>query len=51
MTNVGDKVILAPLANGQAMSWSLIEATGDSPFMPEGREQPEMPADCTVFED
>jgi hypothetical protein len=28
----------------------LIDGLGDSPFMPEGREQPDLPADQVVFE-
>jgi antitoxin VapB len=49
VTKVGDKVILEPMESG-AMPWSLIDGLGDSPFMPEGREQPDLPADRVVFE-
>lgn len=49
VTKVGDKVILEPLESG-AMPWALIDETGDNPFMPEGRDQPAMPADRAVFE-
>jgi len=48
VTKVGDKVILEPMAD-TAMPWDLIDATGDKPFMPEGREQPKMPAGRAVF--
>ena len=50
VTKVGDRVILEPIGGSGAMPWALIDQTGDNPFMPEGREQPEMPADRVVFE-
>jgi len=43
------------IANGkvwtgeQALSMKLIDQVGDTPFMPEGREQPEMPEDRVAF--
>jgi len=49
VTRVGDKVILEPIGR-EAMPWALIDATGDNPFMAEGREQPDMPPDRVVFE-
>jgi antitoxin VapB len=49
VTKVGDKVILEPMDSG-AMPWALIDGLGDSPFMPQGREQPDLPADRVVFE-
>ncbi len=49
VTKIGDKVILEPI-DGGAMPWALIDQTGDSPFMPDGREQPAMPADHIVFD-
>ena len=48
VTRVGDKVILEPIESS-AMPWALIDETGDSPFMPKGREQPKMPANRVVF--
>ncbi|HZC97838.1 MAG TPA: type II toxin-antitoxin system VapB family antitoxin [Bradyrhizobium sp.] len=48
VTKVGDKVILEPMESG-VMPWALIDQTGDSPFMPKGREQPKMPANRVVF--
>jgi antitoxin VapB len=48
VTKIGDKVILEPM-QGSAMPWALIDGTGDSPFMPKGREQPKMPASRVVF--
>ena len=48
VSRIGDKVILEPM-EASAMPWALIDGTGDSPFMPEGREQPKMPADRVVF--
>jgi len=48
---VGDRVILEPIeAAAGPMPWAAIDALGDKPFMPEGREQPPMPADRIVFE-
>lgn len=49
-TKVGDRVILEPLESSAKMPWALIDQTGDSPFMPEGRDQPSMPKDRAVFE-
>ena len=49
VTKVGDKVILEPLES-RSMPWALLDETGDSPFMPEGRQQPAMPGDRVVFE-
>jgi antitoxin VapB len=50
VTKVGDRVILEPLDAAAGVPWALIDATGDAPFMPEGREQPAMPDDRVVFE-
>ena len=49
VTKVGDRVILEPLASAAAMPWEMIDRLGDSSFMPEGREQPRMPADRVIF--
>jgi antitoxin VapB len=49
VTRVGDKVILEPMESG-SMAWALIDQTGDSPFMAEGRQQPDMPIDRAVFD-
>jgi antitoxin VapB len=50
VTKIGDRVILEPLAPDSVMPWALIDQLGDTPFMPEGREQPEMLEDRVVFE-
>jgi antitoxin VapB len=50
VSRVGDRVILEPMDSGGAMPWSLIDQTGDSPFMPQGREQPALPDERVVFE-
>ncbi len=50
VTKVGDRVILEPLEPSAAMPWAIIDETGDSPFMPEGRDQPALPKDRVVFE-
>jgi antitoxin VapB len=50
VTKVGDRVILEPLTTAARMPWALIDQIGDKPFMPEGREQPEMPADRPIFD-
>lgn len=41
---LGARVVLEPLAPAR-VPWEEIDAMGDSPFMPAGREQPPMPAD------
>ena len=46
---VGGRVILEPV-EAAPMPWPAIDVLGDNPFMPLGREQPEMPADKFVFE-
>jgi len=50
ITQVGDRVILEPAESDQGMPWSLIDATGDTPFMAGGRDQPSIPDDRIVFE-
>ncbi len=50
VTKVGDRVILEPLESSGTMPWAIIDGTGDSPFMPEGRDQPALPRDRAVFE-
>jgi antitoxin VapB len=50
VTKVGNRVILEPFKSDESMPWAEIDQLGDSPFMPEGREQPEIPADRTAFE-
>jgi antitoxin VapB len=47
---IGDRVILEPLEAHAGAPWALIDQLLDEPFMPEGREQPEMPPDRVVFE-
>jgi hypothetical protein len=32
------------------MPWNLIDRLGDTPFMPEGRDQPDMPAGKMIFQ-
>ena len=53
VTRIGDKVILGPVEakpfDAKAF-FEAIDALGDKPFMPEGREQPEAPPDRVVFE-
>ena len=50
VTKVGNRLILEPLAGDDAMPWALIDQLGDTPFMPDGRDQPKMPDDREVFE-
>ena len=50
VSRVGNRVILEPLGSEEAMPWAELDKLGDRPFMPEGREQPAMPADRTVFD-
>lgn len=49
ISKVGDRVILEPLDAKSGVPWALIDQLGDKPFMPEGREQPEMPPDRVFF--
>lgn len=49
VSRVGDKVILEPMQGG-LMPWELIDQLGDNPYLPEGREQLQMPSDRVVFE-
>ena len=50
ITKIGDRVILEPMTSDTATPWALIDRLGDKPFMPEGREQPEMPPDREIFD-
>ena len=50
VSRIGNRVILEPLDASKAMPWATIDTLGDTPFMPEGREQPTMPADRSVFD-
>ncbi len=48
---VGERLILEPVGAGDdRMPWETIDALGDRPFIPEGREQPAIPADRRIFE-
>jgi antitoxin VapB len=49
IVKVGNAVILQPMRTDDAMPWNLIDQTGDSPFMQEGRDQPSMPVDRVQF--
>ncbi len=51
ISKVGDRVILEPIGEIKPMPWDLIDGLGDKPFMPEGRDQPALPADHVVFEE
>jgi antitoxin VapB len=50
VTKIGNRVILEPLTIPREVPWDLIDALSDTPFMPEGRDQPAMPPDRDVFE-
>jgi antitoxin VapB len=50
VTKVGSRVILEPMPASGEMPWAEIDALGDAPFMPQGREQPAMPEDRIVFD-
>jgi len=48
---IGRTVVLEPLSPDVAATpWDAIDALGDNPFMPQGREQAAMPEDKPVFE-
>jgi antitoxin VapB len=55
VSRMGDRVILEPIDKPQSFDakafWAEIDALGDKPFMPEGREQPAMPPNRHVFEE
>jgi antitoxin VapB len=52
ITRIGERVILEPVRlKDTGMPWALIDSLGDTPFMPEGREQPPMPEDRVVFDE
>ncbi len=51
ISRIGDRVILEPVGELRPMPWDQIDRLGDMPFMPEGREQPAMPADRVVFDE
>jgi antitoxin VapB len=49
VSKVGDRVILEPLAKAHPRPiWEAIDALGDEPFMPEGREQPPAAVDPSL---
>jgi len=48
-TKKGDGEIPDAPTPGSAMPWAEIDRLGDTPFMPEGREQPRLPADHAIF--
>ena len=50
VSRVGSRVILEPFDAEDAMPWAEIDGLGDRSFMPEGREQPAMPADRAMFD-
>ena len=50
VTKVGDRVILEPMEPDESMSWPEIDQLGNSPFMPEGREQPDTPKDRAALQ-
>ncbi len=45
----GDSVILDPVMTTKEW-FALLDSFNDEPFMPEGRDQPEMPPDRKIFE-
>jgi antitoxin VapB len=51
ISKIGDRVILEPIGETRPMPWDQIDRLGDLPFMPEGRDQPAMPADRVVFDE
>jgi antitoxin VapB len=51
ISKIGDRVILEPIGEIGPMPWDQIDRLGDLPFMPEGRDEPAMPADPVVFDE
>lgn len=50
VSRVGIRVILEPVGTDDAMPWAELDKLGDRSCMPEGRDQPAMPADRVVFD-
>jgi len=50
VSRVGNRVILEAIGSEEAMPWAELDKLGDRPFMPEGRDQPALPADHAVFD-
>jgi len=44
----GNRIILEPMAFDVQAWFKRLDSYGDVPFMPEGREQPEMPPDDEI---
>jgi len=44
----GDRVILEPMKFDVQAWFKRLDALGDTPFLPEGREQPELPPDDEI---
>jgi antitoxin VapB len=49
-TRTHSQKYIEPPTPDSATPWALIDQLVDQPFMPEGREQPEMPPDRVIFE-
>ncbi len=49
VSKVGNTIIPEPISSDSAMPWLLLDETGDSTFMPEGRDKPSMPLDRVQF--
>ena len=50
VTKVGNRVILEAMAPAGSMPWAAIDQLADSPFMPDGREQPNSSGDRAAFD-
>lgn len=48
---IGRGVLLEPIEPDLDAWWARLDAYQDEPFMPEGRQQPPMPAPQELFED
>lgn len=49
VSKIGNTVILEPMHADVVMPWQLLDQTGDSALMPDGRDQPSLPADRVQF--
>ena len=50
VTKVSNRVILEPMEPDESMPWTAIDQLGDSPFMAERREQPDMLKDRAALQ-
>ena len=50
VSRIGNAVLLEPIPFDVKAWFARLDALGDTPFLPEGREQPAMPPDGDLFD-